>query len=170
MKIITETERLILREFNFEDTAFIVNLLNTEGWLRFIGDRGVKTPEDAERYLQNGPMKSYEINGFGLWRVSLKTDDTPIGMCGLLKRDTLEHIDIGFAQLPEFAGQGYAFEAANTVMQMAKNQMNIDHIVAITDVDNEKSIALLGKIGMRLEKEVLMPGSEKPLLYFVTAF
>jgi len=107
---ILHTERLVLRKFTVEDTAFIIELLNTEGWLKYIGNRNVKTTEQAKEYLQNGPMKSYEENGFGLALVQLKTNQKPIGMSGLIKRNYLEHPDIGFAFLPGYTGHGYAFE------------------------------------------------------------
>src|SRR5690348_11717563 len=100
MKKILETERLVLREFDLDDTPFIIELLNSPGWLKYIGDRHVKTDDDAKRYLQNGPMKSYADNGFGLCMVML-TDGTPVGMCGIINRADLEHPDIGFAFLPE---------------------------------------------------------------------
>src|ERR1035437_1379002 len=92
---IIETERLILSHFTPADTAFIIELLNTESWKQFIGDRNIKTEEDARNYLLNGPMKSYAQNNFGLYKVILKEGNTPIGMCGLIKRDTLEDVDIG---------------------------------------------------------------------------
>src|SRR6478736_8102385 len=112
MKYILETERLQLRQFEIDDAEFIVELVNTPGWLKFIGDRNIKTTEDAIRYLQNGPMKSYQENGFGLSLVEEKGNRKSIGMCGILKRDSLENPDIGFALLPEFVGKGYAFEIA----------------------------------------------------------
>lgn len=169
MKKITETSRLLIREFNLGDTAFIIKLLNSPGWLRFIGDRGVHTEADAQNYLQNGPMKSYESNGFGLWHISLKAEGTPIGMCGLIKRDTLEDPDIGFAMLPEFAEKGYAFEMATAVLQLSKSAFNMPRVVAITDFENLRSIALLQKIGLQFEKTVPAPNSTERLLFFGTS-
>ncbi|MFN0037150.1 MAG: GNAT family N-acetyltransferase [Saprospiraceae bacterium] len=166
MKKIIETHRLLIREFNLSDAPFIVALLNSPGWLRFIGDRGVHTEEDAQNYLLNGPMKSYQANGFGLWRVSLKSDDSPIGMCGLLKRDTLDDPDIGFAMLPEFAQNGYAFEMADATMRLAKTDFDMGRVVAITDAENERSIALLLKIGLAFEKTIQFPGADETLLLF----
>ena len=146
--IILETDRLILREFNTDDAAFILLLLNNPGWLRYIGDRNVKTMDDAKNYLLNGPMKSYYENGFGLSLVELKENHLPIGMCGLIKRETLEHVDIGFALLPEYAGKGYAYEIAAATMAHAETHLGITEIVAITTEDNEHSIRLLNKIGL----------------------
>lgn len=125
MKYILETERLSLRQLNYGDAPFILELLNSPGWLKFIGDRNVQTEEDAIHYLQHGPMKSYEMFGFGLSLVELKTDETPIGMCGLLKRDYLEHPDIGYAFLAEFMGYGYAFEIASATLAYVTQTLSI---------------------------------------------
>ena len=115
---ITESKRLVLRRFTVADSGFILRLLNAENWLKFIGDRHVRTTRQAEDYLLNGPVRSYEVNGFGLSLVALKADSTPVGMCGLLKRQELEHPDIGFAFLPEYTGKGYAFEIAEKTLNM----------------------------------------------------
>lgn len=163
--VILETERLILREFNTNDAAFILLLLNNPTWLQYIGDRNVKTMDDARNYLLNGPMKSYELNGFGLSMVQIKEDNTPVGMCGLIKREALEHVDIGFALLPEFAGLGYAFEIANATMDHAKNKLNLEKIVAITSKDNEHSIKLLNKIGLDFEKMIRFDDTEELMLF-----
>ena len=167
--ITLETERLILREFTFGDAEFIISLLNSPGWLQFIGDRNVKTIDDAKNYLLNGPMKSYSENGFGLSMVETKNGHTPIGMCGLIKRVTLEDIDIGFAFLPEFAGKGYAYEIASAMMAHAKNVLGINKIVAITVEDNEHSIKLLNKIGLKFEKRIQFPEDEEVLMLFSPA-
>lgn len=116
MKKNLETNRLILREFNPGDTIFIIELLNTEGWIKYIGDRNVKTDEDTIRYLENGPMKSYAAKGFGLCMVALKNNSKPIGMCGLIKREEMEDIDIGFAFLPAYTSQGYTHEIAKATL------------------------------------------------------
>src|SRR5688572_4300133 len=110
MAYVLETARLRLREFTLEDTPFIIALLNSPGWLQFIGDRNVRTPEQARGYLEHGPFKSYRENGYGLCLVEQKESGNPVGMCGVLKRDTLDSPDIGFAFLPGFQGQGYALE------------------------------------------------------------
>lgn len=104
MSLILETERLRLCEFTIEDHAFVAELVNSPGWLKYIGERNVKTPDQARAYLENGPVKSYHEHGFGLWLVELLKTEEPIGMCGLLRRDQLEHPDIGFAFLPAFTG------------------------------------------------------------------
>jgi RimJ/RimL family protein N-acetyltransferase len=164
--ILFETDRLILREFNNDDATFILILLNNPSWLQFIGDRNVKTLEDAKNYLSNGPIKSYHENGFGLSMVELKANNTPIGMCGLIKRETLEHVDIGFALLPEYTGMGYAYEIASATMGYAKNNLGLQDIVAITSEDNEHSIRLLNKIGLGFERMVKFSEDEETLMLF----
>lgn len=166
MTSILETERLSLREFNTTDATFIIQLLNSKGWLKFIGDRHIKTLEQAENYLTNGPMKSYSVNGFGLSMVELKNTHTPIGMCGLIKRDNLPDIDIGFAFLEEFMGNGYAFEIAQATINFAKESLQKETILAITIPTNVRSINLLKKIGMKFEKNFSFEGSTEELMLF----
>jgi len=166
MEQILETERLRLRKFNTGDAGFIVELLNSPGWLKFIGDRHVRTEEQAVTYLQNGPMKSYEQNGFGLSLVERKEDGTPIGMCGIIRRDQLEHPDIGFALLPEYAGQGYAREIAGATLAYAREALQFKTICAITLPENVHSIRLLEKLGLQFRKTFSFPeGKEELLLY-----
>ena len=147
MKSILTTSRLFLREFTLSDAPFIRTLLNTPGWLQFIGDRGVATNGDAEQYLTNGPMHSYVTHGFGLWCVCRIEDGSAIGMCGLLKRETLEHVDLGFAMLPEAFGMGYAREAAAATLAFAHEELGIVKVLAIASQNNARSIHLLDKIG-----------------------
>jgi RimJ/RimL family protein N-acetyltransferase len=166
MKIIFETERLIFREFEITDTDFILRLLNSPGWLEFIGDRNVKTMEAAQDYLREGPIKSYNTNGFGLWLVSLKIDRSPIGMCGLIRREGLEDVDIGFAFLPEYTGYGYAFEIASATMDYARISLRLGRILAITNPDNIRSIKLLKKIGLRFTKNIRLTENAEELMLF----
>jgi RimJ/RimL family protein N-acetyltransferase len=153
-KNILETERLTLREFDLSDAKFILQLLNTPTWLKFIGDKNVHNIQEAEDYLTNGPIASYKENGFGLWLVSLKESRKPIGMCGLIKRDYLDYVDVGFALLPENEGLGYGFEMARSTMTYSRKILRIAKVIAITDKNNEASIKLLGKIGLQFEKIV----------------
>jgi len=162
-RTILETERLILRQLTIRDTPFIIELLNTEGWLKFIGDRNVKTAEQARQYLINGPLKSYADNGFGLYMVCLKASRTPVGMCGLIKRNYLPHPDIGYAFLPGATGNGYAFEIAKAVLQFAFKELKAERILAITLPENETSVKLLKKLGMQLEEEFTDPVSKETL-------
>jgi [ribosomal protein S5]-alanine N-acetyltransferase len=149
MNQILETDRLILRAFDTADAGFIIRLLNTEGWLKYIGNRNVNTKEEALAYLENVPFKSYKENGFGLWAVVLKSSGEPVGMCGLIKRAELEGIDIGFAFLPGFTGTGLAFEIAEAVMNYAFQHLQLPSVLAITLPDNASSIKLLKKLGMQ---------------------
>lgn len=165
-KHILETERLRLREFTLADTGFILELLNTPGWLQFIGDRNVRTEEQAAAYLQNGPLKSYAENGFGLLLAEKKDGATPIGMCGILKRDTLDTPDIGFAFLPRFNGQGYAFEVASALLAHAKAHLGMPTISAITLPHNARSIRLLERLGFTFIKPFCFPYSQEELLLY----
>ena len=149
-----ETERLMLRAFTADDADFILTLLNEPSFLRYIGDKKVRKLEDAEQYLLNGPIASYEKNGFGLYCVELKESHTPIGMCGLIKRDQLPEPDIGFAFLPDFWNRGFAFEAATAVMNDARERLGVERVLAITTPDNEASIKLLQRIGLKFERVV----------------
>jgi len=148
---IFETERLVVRRLSSDDAEFILELLNQPSFLRYIGDKGVRTTEDAVRYIQTGPVASYERFGFGLYLVELKETGVPIGMCGLLKRDTLPDVDVGFAFLPDYWSQGYAFEATSGVMHYGREVLGLQRIVAITSLDNDASIRLLEKIGLKFE-------------------
>ena len=152
-KTILATERLTLREFSTTDAGFILILLNTPSWLKFIGDKNVHSIEDAKYYLIDGPLKSYRDNGFGLWLVLLKDSSKPIGMCGLLKRDYLENADIGFALLPDYEGLGYGFEMAKATILHSRTVLQLKSVVAITDVNNTSSITLLNKLGLHYEKK-----------------
>jgi len=162
---ILETERLILREFNLEDAPFVLNLVNMPSWLAFIGDKNVHSIEDAKQYLTNGALKSYAENGYGLSAIILKDSKLPIGMCGLVKRDSLEDIDIGFALLSEYAGQGYAYEIASATLRHAKKVLGIKKIIAITNANNTSSIKLISKLGLQFEKTVNLSINDSALLF-----
>jgi RimJ/RimL family protein N-acetyltransferase len=150
MKI--QTGRLELRQFVLTDAGFIVQLLNQPSFIRFIGDKGVRTLDDAENYLTNGPIESYKRHGFGLYCVELKDTNTPIGMCGLLKRETLPDVDLGFAFLPEYWARGYAFEAASASLVQARDVFRLTKILAITNPDNDASIKLLKRLGFQFQQ------------------
>jgi [ribosomal protein S5]-alanine N-acetyltransferase len=151
LKII-ETDRLVLRHLSVDDAEFIFELVTDPSWLRYIGDKGVRNLDDARQYILSGPVDSYERNGFGLYLVELKADGTPIGITGLVKRDTLPDADIGFAFLPAYRSMGYAVESAAAVMAYARTSLGLNRILAITSPDNEASAKLLGKIGLRFER------------------
>ncbi len=159
------TERLALREFGDEDAPFVIALLNDPDFIRHIGDRDVRTLDDARAYLRNGPMASYAQHGYGLWRVALADDDTPIGMCGLIKRAGLPDPDIGYAYLPEFRGQGFAVEAAAATLAFARDRLRFRRLLGITSMDNERSGRVLEGIGLRRDGEVRLPDGAECLLY-----
>ena len=151
---ILETERLTLYQLSGEDAAFILELLNEPSFVHFIGDRRVRTLDDARAYILNGPVASYEKFGFGLYLTKRKQDGIPIGICGLVKRAALADVDIGFAFSPQFWGNGYAFEAASAVMAYGKRALGLQRIVAVATPDNVASIKLLEKLGLRFEQMV----------------
>lgn len=161
---ILETQRLSLCHIEKEHAPFLLNLLNTPNYHKYIGDRNVRSIADAEAYIMNGPVKSYERFGFGFYIVNLKEENTPIGMCGLVKRDTMKDTDIGFAFLPEHEGKGYGFESALAVMQWAKKQFNLKALAGIVLEDNPASIRLLEKLGLKF-KEKFMMDQEELMLY-----
>jgi RimJ/RimL family protein N-acetyltransferase len=148
---VLETDRLILRHQKIEDAAFILELLNDPSWIQYIGDRGVRTIDEARAYILKGPLDMYARLGFGFYLTELKDGGIPIGICGLVKRDFLEDVDIGFAFLPRFWGKGYALEAASAVMVYAKSVLGLKRIVAITSEDNYASAKLLEKLGLHFE-------------------
>ena len=149
-----ETQRLSLRAFTVDDAQFVLTLLNEPSFIRYIGDKKVRNLDDARRYLLNGPIASYERHGFGLCVVELKESKTPIGMCGLLKREELPDPDIGFAFMPDFWSKGFGFEAATAVLNDARERRGIDRVLAITSLDNEASIKLLERLGFKFERVV----------------
>ena len=151
---VLETDRLILRWLEPGDAPFILELLNQPSFLHFIGDRGVGTIEEARKYIRQGPGRSYAEQGFGLYMVELKDDLEPIGMCGLLRRETLEDVDLGFAFLPQFWGQGYAYESTKAVLAHGRADFDLKRIVAVTASDNQAAIRLLEKLGMRFERTI----------------
>jgi [ribosomal protein S5]-alanine N-acetyltransferase len=164
---IIETERLVLRQMKVEDAEFIFELVNEAAFIRNIGDKSVRTLEDARAYILNGPVASYGKFGFGLYLVECREAASPTGICGLLKRDALEDVDIGFAFLEKFWGKGFAYESAAAVIEYGRNTLGLKRIVAITSPDNEGSIRVLGKIGLRFEKMIRMPGSDEDTRLFV---
>jgi len=167
---VLETERLALRRLSSEDANFILQLLNEPSFIHFIGDRKVRTPDDARNYILNGPVESYERLGFGLYLTELKETATPIGMCGLIKRETLDDVDIGYAFLPEFWGQGYAAEATAAVLAYGREVLNLKRIVAIVSLDNERSINVLSKLGLKFEHLITWPDDGSELKLFAIEF
>lgn len=162
---ILETERLVVRELTAGDAGFILELVNDPDWLRNIGDRGVRDIEGARGYIEQGPAASYREHGFGLWAVDLKKLDEPVGICGLIQRDYLDHPDMGFAFLPAHRGLGYAVESASAVMGYARGALALGRLLAIVSPGNRDSIRLLEKLGMRFERELELEGGDSVRLY-----
>lgn len=161
-----ETARLSLRRLGPQDADFLVGLLNQPSFLANIGDRGVRNANDAQRYLRDGPMAMYERFGFGLWHLSRRVDGVPMGMCGLLKREILPDVDVGYALLPEFWGQGYALEAVQATLRHAALKFGLRRVVAVVSAGNAASIRVLEKAGMQFESMVSMqPGEPDVRLY-----
>ena len=154
--IVCETPRLALRMLCDADAAFILRLVNDPEWLRFIGDRNVHDLRDARRYINDGPVAMRKRHGFALDVVERKEDGAPMGLCGLIKRDTLDDVDIGYAFLPRFVGKGYAFEAAEATWRHARETLRLPRLVAIVSPDNAASIKLLEKLGLRFETALKM--------------
>ncbi|MFT7689104.1 MAG: ribosomal-protein-alanine N-acetyltransferase [Candidatus Azotimanducaceae bacterium] len=159
--IVAESERLILRKLKVSDSAFILEIYNTDGFLRFIGDRNIRSLEDAQTFLVESPLKMYCEHGISLYRVELKSNGEPVGLCGLINRDSSVDIDIGYAFLPAFCGKGYAIEAARVTLDFARNTLKVNRVVAITQTDNKTSIALLLKLGMTREGDYTDPASKE---------
>lgn len=159
--IVLETARLVLRHLvlDDEDAAFIHALVNDPDFLHFIGERGVRTLDDARRYITEGPQASHTRHGFGLCAVVHRELQQPIGICGLLRRNTLPHPDLGFAFLAAHRGQGYGYEAAAAMLIHARDVLGLRSILAITAPDNEVSGRLLEKLGFRFERIVGLDAS-----------
>lgn len=161
-----ESERLHLRQLRATDAAFILELLNDAAWLRHIGDKGVRTLEDARAYIANGPAASHARHGFGLDLVERKSDSAPLGICGLIQRDTLPDVDVGYAFLPQFRGAGYAAEAVAAVIEHARRSLGLRRIVAIVAPGNHASIRVLEKLGLTFERNLrLSPEGSETSLY-----
>jgi [ribosomal protein S5]-alanine N-acetyltransferase len=159
------TDRLVLRRFTLDDDAFIVELVNDPGWIRNIGNRNVRTLEDARAYLVRGPLAQYQRLGFGLYLVALKATGVAIGMCGLVKREGLDDVDIGFAFLPAWRGRGFAEESARAVLAHAR-ELGFGKVVAVVTPGNVPSIRLLERIGMRSSGAVRLPKGDEDVLLF----
>ncbi len=163
---VLETPRLSLRRFTLEDGPFVIEMVNDPAWIEHIGDRGVRTLDDARAYIRDRTLAMYDRMGFGMYVVTLKGDGTIVGTCGLVKRDSLEDVDVGFAFLPAWRGQGFATESAAAVLAYGVRSLGLERIVAIVSAANHRSIRVLERIGMRFERMIKLPGeSEEIPLY-----
>jgi len=166
MIIVCKTNRLVIRHLTLDDAAFMVKLLNEESFIRYIADKNVRNITDAENHLRTGPMASYKEFGYGLNIVTLKGSGKPIGICGLLKRDELQHPDLGFAFLPNYCGKGFALEAADAVLKQSINTHSLKTILAVTLPDNLSSNKLLEKVGFIRHGMVELYNSQNNLYQF----
>lgn len=163
---VLQTPRLDLRRFTADDAAFIAQLLNDPSWLRFIGDRGVRDEDGARAWIAERLVAAYEKQGFGLWAMQRRDDGALLGMCGLVKRDSLPDIDVGYALLPQFRGAGYAREAAAACLDYGANVLGLERILAITRPENRSSISVLESLGMRLERTEQLAGDDHVSMVF----
>lgn len=161
-----ETERLIIRPTTIADAAFIWEVMNTEGWLKYIGDRGVKTVDDAKNYILDKMRPQQERLGYSNNTVIRKSDGAKIGSCGLYDREGLEGVDIGFAFLPQYGKQGYAFEAAIKIKELALYEFGLAQINAITVPANVNSQKLLEKLGLQFVKMIQLPNDSEELMFY----
>ena len=164
---VIQTQRLVLRLLGLDDAKFILELLNEPSFLRFIGDKGVRNLDSASAYILKGPIDSYERHGFGLYATCLH-DGTPIGICGLVRRDGLADVDVGFAFLSRYWSNGYAVESASAVLVHAKEVLHLQRVVAITAPENLASIAVLEKIGLQFERTIKLAEDAAELNLFVS--
>lgn len=167
---IAATERVRIRWLARDDAPFILRLLNDEAWIRFIGDKNVRSTADAVRYLEVGPLTMYARHGHGLYAVEVKETGEPMGLCGLLLREGWEEVDVGFAFLPEFRMHGYAEEAARATLAYGRKSLGLPRVVAITDPGNERARRLLSRLGLRDEGLRRVPGFEAPVGYFAVDY
>lgn len=165
---VLETERLSLRWLEPDDADFILELTNDPDWLRHIGDRGIRCADDALRYIAEGPRAMYERLGFGLYAVELQGGGMPIGLCGLIKRDWLDDVDVGFAFLPAYRGQGYAVEAARATLEHGRRDLGLRRIAAIVSPAYAVSIRLLEKLGLVMAGTVTPPNAVDAVHHYVT--
>ncbi len=164
---VLSTPRLTLRRMCVDDAAFMLGLLNQPSWLRFIGDRGVTTLEQARNYITNGALQSYARLGFGFYVVELAGQAVPIGICGLAKRSYLDDVDLGYALLPDYWSQGFALEAAAGVLELSRNVLKLPRLLAITSQDNRGSIRVLDKLGFAFRQIIVHPDTAESLNMFV---
>ena len=164
--MITESERLILREIEQADGEFILELLNDPAWIRFVGDRNLRSVADAHEFIRTRFEPAYREHGIGLWLVLEKATGASIGICGLVNRAGMDDIDLGYALLPQHRGQGYAFEAASASLQYGYDRLGLSRIVAMTSPQNTSSCGLLERLGFQYERRVVLPGEQEELLLY----
>lgn len=160
---VLETKRLLIRPLGPDDGLFILRLFNDPSFLEYIGDRGLRTAEEARAYIEGGPMESRTRLGFALDLVEDRLSGEPLGICGLVKRPVLDDPDLGFAYLPPWRGRGYAREAAEAVIDDARGRLGLKRLGAVVDGRNSPSIDLLTRLGFCRQGTVRLV-EEGPLL------
>lgn len=163
---VIETGRLALRWLEADDADFVRELMNDPGWLHYIGDRGIRSVDDARRYIDERLRAQCIRLGYGLNRVALRTSDTPVGICGLVRRDWLDVADLGYAFLPQFRGQGYATEAATNVLEHARSALGFERVAAIVSPDHLDSIRVLERVGMSFERRLKPPDESREVCVY----
>ncbi len=158
--MVLETARLVLRSIEKSDAPLVLELLNDPAFIRFVADRGLRTEADAANYIAEKMLPSFEKFGFGFYVAGLKETGMPVGMCGLIKRETLEDVDIGFSIRREFWRRGFGYEAAAGVMKYGCDMLGLPRVVGIVSPENTNSISVLKKLGLRFEKMIRLPGYE----------
>jgi len=161
-----KTDRLLINRITLDDAAFILELMNDKDWIKNVGDRGMTSIEDAEAYIKTRFLKTYEESNLGFFGLITKNSKEVIGIAGLVDREGVDHVDIGYGLLPNFRGKGYAFEATKAIYDYGYKQLKLEKIVAIVNPDNPTSIQLLSKLGMEFEKMVRLPDEEKDIMLF----
>jgi RimJ/RimL family protein N-acetyltransferase len=161
-----ETERLRLRHLTRDDAGLLIDVFTDPAFMRFVGDRNIRTVDQANAFLETGPFESYRKHGFGHFVVTRKHDEVRMGICGFVKRDALDAADIGFSLLPPYRAQGYAFEAASAVMAYGRDTLGFRRIVAIASPENASSIRLLGRLGLTFERMVKLSENSESLSLF----
>lgn len=167
MSVILATDRLLLREFSLQDAPFVMRLLNTEGWLKHIGDRQVSTVEQATDYLERVIFRGYRTEGYGFWLMELRDGGLPVGLCGIIKRDYLEYPDVGYALLPEYEKKGLAAEAVSATLRHVRGNSGINVISAIVTPSNLPSIRLLERVGFTYKETIQEPAEKVALSLYV---
>ncbi len=160
---VLETQRLLLRRVTLDDADLMLSIWNDPAFVRYVGDRGVRTIEQAKTALTEGVLRLFERYGYGPFCVVRKTDGMRIGICGLFRREVLDDPDIGFALLPQYCGSGFAGEAARAVVAHARDDLGIDMLTAIVSPDNAPSVGLIGKLGFSFDRGITMPGEEQEI-------
>lgn len=161
-----QTERLALRRLTLEDADLMLAVWNDPAFHKYVGDRGIRTIEQAQEAMAGGALLLYEKYGYGPFRVALRENDQPIGICGLFRREKVEDPDIGWSVLPDYSGRGYAFEAATAVLEYAFGQLGLSYIVAFVSAENTPSLGLAEKLGLRYERMVRLVGDDEDVCLY----